>query len=116
MAKAKVAPVRKKKLGRVAQDILDGLDELRRHLRGEKTGIKVYPAELPPAAQALNDLKAARDEAGMTTADVAAASGLSVATVTRLEKGRVKNPTVDVLERYAKAVGRELHLSVTPAK
>jgi len=41
---------------------------------------------------------------------------LSVATVTRLEKGRMKNPTVDVLERYAKAVGRELHLSVSAAK
>jgi transcriptional regulator with XRE-family HTH domain len=64
----------------------------------------------------VGELKAAREEAGLSTADVAAASGLSVATVTRLEKGRVKRPTVDVLERYAKAVGRELRLSVVAAK
>jgi DNA-binding XRE family transcriptional regulator len=116
MTKAKAVPSRKKKMGRVAQDILDGLDELRRHLRGEKTGIKVYPAEAHPAERAVGELKAAREEAGLSTADVAAASGLSVATVTRLEKGRVKRPTVDVLERYAKAVGRELRLSVVAAK
>jgi len=92
------------------------LDEVIRYFKGEPNNVQVIRVKLTPAILAIRELLAARKAAGLTTADVAAASGLSVATITRLEKGRMKNPTVDVLERYARAVGRELHLSVSAAK
>ena len=100
---------------RMGREILEALDELKRHLRGEKTGIKVVRVKLTPLQITLRELLTARDQARMTTADVAVASGQSLTTVVRLEKGRMKNPTVDVLERYAKAVGKELRLSVVAA-
>jgi transcriptional regulator with XRE-family HTH domain len=78
--------------------------------------VKVIRVKLTPLQVAIRDLAEARVEAGLSVAEVAAKAGLSVATVTRLEKGRAKHPTVDVLERYARAVGRELRLSVEPAK
>jgi DNA-binding XRE family transcriptional regulator len=118
MGKVKDKPRRAKKATggtRMGREILEALDELKRHLRGEKTGIKVTRVTLTPAILAIRELLAARKAAGLSVAEVAAKAGLSVATLTRLEKGRVKHPTVDVLERYAKAVGRELRLSVSAA-
>lgn len=40
---------------------------------------------------------------------------LSAARIEQRKADRVKSPTVDELERYAKAVGREIHLSVQRA-
>lgn len=69
-----------------------------------------------PAVWALiRDLASAREAAGMSIADAPDRAALSPSTITRLEAGQVKRTTVDVLERYARAVGRELWLSVTPA-
>lgn len=114
MPKAK-APARKK-MGRVAEDIRAGLDEIRRHLRGEKTGIRSHPPKAPPAVRAVGELKAAREAAGLSVADVATAAGVTAAQVARLEAGKVKRPTVEVLERYAAAVGKELRLTVVDVR
>lgn len=100
----------------LAERLERSLDEVIRYFKGEPNNVRVVRVKLTPAILAIRELLAARKQAGMTTADVAAAAGLSVATITRLEKGRMKNPTVDVLERYARAVGRELRLSVSAAK
>ena len=96
--------------------LIEAMEEIHRFLNGEKTNVKVTRVKLTPAILAIRELLSARRQAGLTTADVAAASGLTAATITRLEKGRVKTPTVDALERYARAVGRELHLSLSPVK
>lgn len=100
---------------RLGRRLIEAMEEIERFLEGEPNGVKVTRVKLTPAILAIRELLAARKAAGLTTAEVAATAGLSVATVSRLEKGRVKNPTVDVLERYARAVGRELRLSVTAA-
>ena len=55
----------------------------------------------------IRQLKAARDEAGLTLADVAAKSGLAVESLSRLETGAQTNPTWKTLGMYAKAVGRQ---------
>lgn len=59
-----------------------------------------------------SDLKAARKAAGVSVAEVAAAVGMTRNEIARLESGRMTNPTIDTLERYAKAVGRQLRVSV----
>lgn len=63
---------------------------------------------------AVGRLKAAREAAGLSVADVAARTTLGVETLTRLEAGRATNPNWQVLGRYAQAVGVGLTLTVEP--
>ncbi len=49
----------------------------------------------------------------MSARDLAAASGVSASTVTRIERGEV-NPTVAMLERLLEASGNELDITVSP--
>lgn len=58
--------------------------------------------------EALTALKRAREEQGLSLADVAEASGIDRAAISRLENGRNANPTVETLDRYAAAVGKRL--------
>lgn len=51
-------------------------------------------------------LKRAREEQGLTLAQVSAATGMSVPALSSLETGRNDNPTLRTLQRYAKAIGR----------
>ncbi|MBY0512594.1 MAG: helix-turn-helix transcriptional regulator [Gemmataceae bacterium] len=57
---------------------------------------------------ALHDLKAARESAGLSLADVAERSGIDKAALSRLENGVHHNPTILTLVRYAAAVGKKL--------
>lgn len=56
-------------------------------------------------------LKAAREAAGLTLAQVAERTGLAAETLCRLETGQVTNPTWTTLGLYAAAMGRKLRLS-----
>jgi DNA-binding XRE family transcriptional regulator len=64
----------------------------------------------------IHELKQARQAAGLTLAMVSKTTGMDQATLSRLENGRQPNPTVDTLWRYAKAVGKRLHLSHQPVR
>jgi DNA-binding XRE family transcriptional regulator len=60
-------------------------------------------------------LKAAREVAGLTLAEVAARTGLAEETISRLETGAATNPTWQTLGKYAAAVGCRLALAAEPA-
>src|SRR5687768_17358535 len=64
-----------------------------------------------PAQDLLRDLKASREAAGLTLADVSARCGIDQPALSRLENGHTQNPTLDTLWRYAAAVGKRLVLS-----
>jgi DNA-binding XRE family transcriptional regulator len=64
-----------------------------------------------PAQELLRHLKASREAAGLTLADLAARCGIEQAALSRLEKGRIRNPTLDTLWRYAAAIGKRLVLT-----
>jgi DNA-binding XRE family transcriptional regulator len=57
-------------------------------------------------------LKQERERAGLTLNDVASRSGIDLAALSRLENGREINPTLDILFRYAHALGKRLELKV----
>ncbi len=98
---------------RLAERLAGGLDELRRFFDGEPdTGVNLVWVTVPPADSAVSELKAAREEAGLSVAKVAKSVGVTAEQLARLEAGKVKKPTVDLLEKYAAAVGKELRLSV----
>ena len=53
-------------------------------------------------------LKAERERAGLSVAEVVERSGLDRAVIARLENGKDNNPTVATLMRYAAAIGKRL--------
>ena len=64
-----------------------------------------------PAEELLRRLKASREAAGLTLADVSARCGIDQPALSRLENGHTQNPTLDTLWRYAAALGRRLVLT-----
>jgi hypothetical protein len=58
--------------------------------------------------QALLALKQQRQQVGLSLTQVAKRSGLDRAVVSRLENGKLTNPTVATLMRYAAAIGKRL--------
>jgi len=64
-----------------------------------------------PAQELLQHLKASREAAGLTLADLSARCGIDQPALSRLENGHTPNPTLDTLWRYAAAVGKRLLLS-----
>jgi ribosome-binding protein aMBF1 (putative translation factor) len=62
--------------------------------------------------QFIGDLKAAREHKGLSLADLAALTAINPTALSRLENFRNDNPTFRTLARYARAVGKELRLSM----
>lgn len=56
--------------------------------------------------KAMNVLKREREASGLTLDDVAERSGLDAAAIGALEEGRVADPSVGTLARYAAALGK----------
>ena len=59
----------------------------------------------------VEEIKRAREAAGLTLAEVSRRCGIDQPALSRLETGHNKNPTLDTLWRYAAAVGRRLVLA-----
>jgi len=57
-------------------------------------------------------LRAAREAAGLSLADLAKRTGMDKAFLSRLETGKQGNPTIDTLARYAHALGKRVELAV----
>ena len=64
---------------------------------------------------AIAELKRRRDEQGLSLADVSERSGLDRALLSRLENGKILNPTMATLWRYADAIGTQVTLAVEPS-
>jgi DNA-binding XRE family transcriptional regulator len=63
----------------------------------------------------LQQLKAAREEQGLSLADVTQRTGMDRSALSKLETGQRPNPTVETLVRYAEAVGKRLVVSLKDA-
>jgi DNA-binding XRE family transcriptional regulator len=105
-------------------------DEVREQARRTREALKgkppieelLTPAELADASPfyfALRafvaDVRAVRQERGLTLAQVAEATGLAVETLSRLETGALVNPTWQTLGKYAAAVGCHIRLQAERA-
>jgi DNA-binding XRE family transcriptional regulator len=56
----------------------------------------------------LPQLKAAREERGLSLADVTELTGMDRSALSKLETGQRPNPAIETLVRYAEAVGKRL--------
>jgi DNA-binding XRE family transcriptional regulator len=63
---------------------------------------------------AVASLKRERERRGLTLAEVSKRSGLDKGMISRLENGKVLNPTISTLWRYADAIGARINLAVEP--
>ena len=65
---------------------------------------------------ALAELKRRREEQGLSLADMAERSGLDRALLSRLENGKILNPTLGTVWRYAEAIGARIKLEAELAE
>lgn len=64
----------------------------------------------------LKQLKAAREQKGLTLAEVSERTGMDRSALSKLESGQRPNPTVETLVRYADAVGMRLEVFLIDAR
>lgn len=57
--------------------------------------------------------KAARESQGLVLAEVAERMGIDAPALSRLETGKMLNPTLATLHKWAEALGRRLEVDVT---
>ena len=59
--------------------------------------------------------KAARESQGYTLAEVAERMGIDPPALSRLETGKMLNPTLATLHKWAEALGQNLEVELSPA-
>jgi hypothetical protein len=106
-------PVNDSELARLRAGIAESRKQQAQQIRpgaADPADAELFSFEL---RSCLAELKAAREAAGLTLAQVAERTGLAVEMLGQLEAGTVTNPTWRTLGLYATAVGRKLRLSTT---
>jgi DNA-binding XRE family transcriptional regulator len=58
--------------------------------------------------------KAVRESQGLTLADVAERMGIDAPALSRLETGKMLNPTLATLHKWAEALGQKLDVDLSP--
>ena len=88
---------------------VDRVDDERADAVAWARQVRRRQAKLRDIAQALRD---ARQRKGLSLADVDALCGIGRGNLSRLETGRMPNPTLDTLLRLADALGVDLRVAV----
>ncbi len=83
--------------------------------------IEAYQQEYPPGGDpelsaALDGLRRVREQQGLSLTDMSRRTGMDRATISKLETGRIANPTVATLRNYARALGRKLTWTLEEAE
>jgi len=66
-------------------------------------------------AELLRQLRTAREEQGLSLAELTELTGMDRSALSKLETGQRPNPTLETLIRYAEAVGKRLVVSLADA-
>lgn len=69
-------------------------------------------AALDQLGDLVKQLKAAREEQGLSLSDLTHLTGMDRSALSKLETGQRLNPTIETLVRYAEAVGKRLVVSL----
>lgn len=73
-------------------------------------------AALDQVDELVKQLKATREEQGLSLSDLTERTGMDRSALSKLETGQRPNPTVDTLVRYAEAVGKRLVVSLSDVR
>jgi len=77
--------------------------------------VKAEYDRLGPIVAVVGEMVEARQDAGLTQADLAKRMGTSQSVIARLENAR-HMPTFDMVARYASAIGRRIDIRLVPDK
>jgi ribosome-binding protein aMBF1 (putative translation factor) len=91
---------------------MTSLAKLRRGLLTDPE-VKAEYDRLGPIFAVVGEMIEARQAAGLTQTEIANRMGTSQSVVARLENAR-HMPTFDMIDRYAKALGRRLDIHLVP--
>ncbi len=69
-------------------------------------------ATIDQVTDLVKELKTAREEQGLSLADLTRLTGMDRSALSKLETGQRLNPTFETLVRYAEAVGKRLVVSL----
>jgi len=69
-------------------------------------------AAVDQLGELIKQLKAAREERGLSLSDLTHLTGMDRSALSKLETGQRLNPTIETLVRYAEAVGKRLVVSL----
>lgn len=104
----RLTPEEAAKYRKVREQIAEELPELieRHHERMAAAG---------QLEELLKQLRTAREERGLSLADMTRLTGMDRSALSKLETGLRPNPTVETLVRYAEAVGKRLTVLLVDA-
>ncbi len=96
------------------EQIAAELPEIKRRARATLDTLKKKGT---PICHVIAALRAERERQGLSLADVSERTGIDRAAVSRLENNEEGNPTINTLQRYAAAMGKQVIvlLADTPA-
>ena len=90
---------------KIREQIAEELPEIRKRARAR---LELLKKEGTPLRQLLAALRAERERQGLSLADINERTGIDRAALSRLENNEDANPTLNTLERYAEAVGKQM--------
>ena len=90
---------------KIRELIAEELPDLEQRARQRLVLIK---KEGTPLRQVLAALRCERERQGLSLADINERTGIDRAALSRLENNEDANPTLSTLDRYAKAVGKQM--------
>ena len=88
--------------------------QARKELLAEPETAKEFEV-LRPQYEVISQIIKARDEQGITQAQLAERTGIRQSNISRLEGGNY-NPSLEFLTRIAKGLGMELHIELRPGR
>lgn len=74
-------------------------------------GITVRIEPIPVELKVANAVVNARTKAGLSQSELASITGIDQSDISKIERG-VANPSINTLNRLAKALGMELHIAI----
>jgi transcriptional regulator with XRE-family HTH domain len=78
-------------------------------------GTLFFPFSSPAILTLLARFKALRESQGLTLAEVAERMGIDAPSLSRLETGKMLNPTLSTLYKWAEALERKLEVELSLA-
>ena len=70
-------------------------------------------AALDQLHELLRQLKAAREEKGLSLSQLTELTGMDRSAISKLESGKRSNPSIETLVRYADALGKQVLVEVS---
>lgn len=101
----RLSPEEAAKYDEVREQIAEELPELSARHQGRV-------AALDELEELFRQLRAAREQRGLSLSDLTERTGMDRSALSKLETGQRPNPTIETLVRYAEAVGKRLVVSL----